>query len=115
MNATNVFRAALVGFLEDDLPAPAAHFEALVVLRGYLSASPGPAAAANGIKVREYMEGLMSGDVPRQMGLILKDPPNGGITTIPGPECMAKQLPRGRRPTPQEIKDAWEACCGVHP
>ena len=115
MNAVNVFLAVLAGFLEDDLPAPVAYFEALVVLRGYLGASPGAAAATNATRVREYMKGLMSGDAPEQMGLILQDPSNGGVTTIPRPDCMAKRLPRGRRPTPQEIKDAWEECLGVKP
>ncbi|MCR5868506.1 hypothetical protein [Aquincola sp. J276] len=115
MNAANVFKAALFGFLEDELPGPVAHFEALVVLRGYLAASPGQAAAGNASKLHEYMKGLISSDAPEQMGLILKDPPNGGVTTIPGPGCMAARLPLGRRPTPQEIRDAWDACCGSQP
>ncbi|HWY31619.1 MAG TPA: hypothetical protein VNX46_12740 [Candidatus Acidoferrum sp.] len=34
----------------------------------------------------------------------------GGTAGIPTPECIESHLPIGRKPTSQELRDAWEAC-----
>lgn len=37
----------------------------------------------------------------------------GGVGGIPTPECIKSHLPKGRKPTSQELRDAWEACAHV--
>src|SRR5437879_2765554 len=34
----------------------------------------------------------------------------GGVQGVPTPECIESHLPEGRKPTAEEIKEAWEAC-----
>ncbi len=34
----------------------------------------------------------------------------GGVNNVPSPDCMAGHLPDDRKATPEELKDAWEAC-----
>lgn len=112
MNSANVFQAALIGFMQDGMPADVAHFEALVVLRGYLAASPSPSAATNSAKLHEYMKGLLSGDQKEKTALILDDTEAESITQIPRPECMRQRLPKGRKPTVEEVRKAWSECNG---
>lgn len=106
MSTADVCKAALVGLIQDGLPLRLAHFEALVVLRSYLAASPSEKAASNAIKLREYMKALGSGEY--QAGLIL-DEKDGGLSRIPRPGCMEGKL--SEYPTEEEIIQAWDECC----
>ena len=111
-SATNVFQAVLVGYMQDGMSADMAHFEALVVLRGYLAASPNQDAAQNSSMVHRYLEGLLNPNQNEKIGLVLGDSDTGHITTIPRPECMQLHLPKDRKATKEEILKAWKECRG---
>jgi hypothetical protein len=36
--------------------------------------------------------------------------PGGSVRGIPNPKCIQAHLPRDRKPTPDEIRRAWNAC-----
>jgi hypothetical protein len=35
----------------------------------------------------------------------------GGVTSIPTASCLYQYLPHDRKPTREEMEDAWEKCC----
>jgi hypothetical protein len=35
----------------------------------------------------------------------------GGVTSIPTASCLYKYLPHDRKPTREEMEEAWEKCC----
>jgi hypothetical protein len=49
---------------------------------------------------------------PMAASLFLIINPGGGVGEVPTPQCVEAHLPKGRKPTPAEIRAAWKACEG---
>jgi hypothetical protein len=54
-------------------------------------------------------KGKLSSDIVHEWRTQIVDDPNS-ILDIPDSKCIDKHLPKGRRPTPAEIRKALQAC-----
>ena len=110
MNVVEIFRTVLISYIEDGMPSNLAYLEALILLRHYLAASPSPDAAKNAAKVHSFVQGLLTDGLDQSVALVLYDDSSGSITQIPRPECVRQHLPKERKPTREEIMNAWNQC-----
>ena len=115
MQTKNVFREALVGYLETGTSIVSSYTLALIVARTYLSGSLSPGSVAVAEVIRKTIEHLERGGLPDRANIILEPGEDGPLTRIPRPECMEQHLPRNRPPTEDEIRSAWLLCGGFGP
>lgn len=112
MHTRNVFREALIGYLEAGTPIATAYTLASIVLRTYLSGSLSPNSVADADRIREFLEKLGNAEAPLNLNLVLEPDSDGRLTLIPRPDCMKQHLPKDRSPTEEEVREAWRLCGG---
>jgi len=61
-----------------------------------------------GDQAREIPEFKFPDQISKNLFFIITEP--GGVGGVPTPDCIASNLPKGREPTKEELKAAWEKC-----
>ena len=64
-----------------------------------------------GLGFNQQLETVRSvSDIQERVWAMWLEPSDGGVKDVPHPTCVEKHLPKGRRPTRDELETAWELC-----